>query len=84
MPLLNYYIVGTDLSKLGYIIVQGLEECYDCDVLNASVHNSNEEENKVNATVPEVVDDCDIRSTGVHNSDDGQNGTDAVVLKVTQ
>ena len=83
-------LVGTDLlSKLGYIFVQASEEGDDCDILNASAHNSNEGENKVNVegenkvnvAVHEVtqqnVDDCDMSDTS--NPDDGQNEANSPV-----
>ena len=45
-------MVGTDLlSKLGYYLVQALEESNNCNTLDASVHKLDDRERKVDATV---------------------------------
>ena len=86
-------LMGTDLlPKLGYYFVQASGESSNCNVLDnvldASVHKSDDRERKVDATVPEVTqgnnDNCDIPSIGVHKLDNEDGKVDATVPELAQ
>ena len=60
----------------------------NCDIPSIGVHKLDNEDGKVDATVPELaqqnVVDCDIPDISVHKSDSGESKTDATVPEMAQ